>query len=323
MQQREGSNQWVAVVAVGAAAVAAAGFLSLWQAPLPSHRASAILGQHGTAAGHFVYLEDLDLDRHGNLYVVDRGTARVTVFDPTGRMLRSFGGRPQLQAPEGVAVDRRGNVLVGDAELHAVLKFAPGGELLWTAHGEGSQLLQSVGMIDVDDRDNVWVTDSGHHRIQVFDPTGRLMRSFGEPGSGPGQFRNPRCVHVDAATQSVYVTDYENDRVQKFDLEGRFVMAWHGPLGLDRPIGVTVHPLTGRVYVTEAGVGRVQVFEPDGRFVEAFGRSGTEPGAFRNLHGIVIDRRGTILVGDTGNSRIQVVWDHRLESAPLEEQEDS
>lgn len=312
MQQPKGSNQWLAVAAVCAIAAAVAGVVAPGPTAQDSHQVSAILGQHGTAPGSFVYLGDLDLDRDGNLYVVDRGTARVTVFDPTGRLLRSFGGRPQLQAPVGVAVDDEGNVLVGDSELHAVFKFAASGELLWTAHGEGSQLLSRVGLIDVDDRGNVWVTDSGHHRIQVFDRTGRFVRRFGEAGSGPGRFRNPRCVHVDTPTQSVYVTDYDNGRIQKFDLSGRFVTAWQGPLGLDRPIGVTVHPLTGRVYVTEAGVGRVQVFEPDGGFVESFGRSGSRSGAFCNLHGIVIDGSGTILVGDTGNSRIQVVQDRRL-----------
>ena len=82
---------------------------------------------------------------------------------------------------------------------------------------------------------NAWVTDSDHDRIQVFDPTGQFLFRFGERGTGPGQFRDPRCVHVDAATQRVYVTDYENGRVQKFDLTGRFVAAWCGPLGLDRP----------------------------------------------------------------------------------------
>jgi len=323
MQEAEGSNQALVVAAVCALAAVVAGVMTRPKSA-GSHRVSAILGEPGVA-GRFAYIEDLDLDSRGNLYVVDRGTAEVTVFDPTGRLVRSFGGRPQLQAPEGVAVDHAGNVLVGDAQLHAVFKFAPDGELLWTAHGEGSELLQGVGMIDVDADGNVWVADSGRNRIQVFDPTGQLVRRFGERGSGPGQFRNPRCVCVDTPTRSVYVTDYENGRVQKLELEGRFVTAWRGPLGLDRPIGVAVHPITGHIYVTEAGVGRVQVFEPDGRFVESFGRSGSEPGAFRNLHGIVIDQRGTILLGDTGNARIQVLRDRRAaaERARTDQREDS
>ena len=44
---------------------------------------------------------------------------------------------------------------------------------------------------------------------------GRLIGSWGEPGSGPGQFRVPHGIAVDVEGV-VYVADRENSRVQRF-----------------------------------------------------------------------------------------------------------
>lgn len=46
--------------------------------------------------------------------------------------------------------------------------------------------------------------------------------SFGSPGSGPGQFSNPRGISVDTRG-TVYVADTGNDRIQRFDADGRLL----------------------------------------------------------------------------------------------------
>jgi DNA-binding beta-propeller fold protein YncE len=320
MQHPGEARPWKAATAVCAAAAAVAAVATPWP-QATAYEVVAILGDPQAERGCFGYLDDVAVDRRGNLYVTDRRAGRVAVFDASGRAAGAFGGSTHLREPTGIAVDGEGNVLVGDSALHAILKFAPGGELLWTARGEGAQPLGSVGLIDVDDRGNVYVPDPDHHRIQVFDRNGELVRRFGRHGTGPGEFREPRGTHVDAATDSVYVADYRNARVQRFDLDGRFLAAWAGPDGLDRPIAVAVHPRTGQVYVAEAGRGCVQVFDAEGTFVESFGRSGAAPGEFRNLHGIAIDARGRIALADTGNGRVQVLRDRRRgePAAPSEE----
>jgi len=42
----------------------------------------------------------------------------------------------------------------------------------------------------------VYVTDSGAQRVQYFLPAGGFLGSFGSPGSGPGQFSDPRGIAV-------------------------------------------------------------------------------------------------------------------------------
>ena len=59
-------------------------------------------------------------------------------------------------------------------------------------------------------------------RIAKFDRNGRWVKSWGEPGQGPGQFKLPHGVVVDAQGQ-VYVADRANARIQVFDSDGKFL----------------------------------------------------------------------------------------------------
>ena len=79
-----------------------------------------------------------------------------------------------------------------------------------------------------DARGNVYVLDSGNHRVQVFDPDGELIRSFGEPGQGPGQLNEPQGMQVEA-DGAVWLADTGNRRIQPFDPNGEAL----DPIGLE------------------------------------------------------------------------------------------
>ena len=49
-------------------------------------------------------------------------------------------------------------------------------------------------------------------------------RAFGEPGSGPGQFNEPRGLAADSRG-NLYVADTKNSRIQVFDPNGQFLRA--------------------------------------------------------------------------------------------------
>ena len=49
---------------------------------------------------------------------------------------------------------------------------------------------------------------------------------FGEPGTGAGQFGNPRGVAVNESTGHPYVVDNQRNRIQQFDVFGNFVRTW-------------------------------------------------------------------------------------------------
>jgi DNA-binding beta-propeller fold protein YncE len=159
---------------------------------------------------------------------------------------------------------------------------------------------------------DLYVADGyGNARIHRFSADGRLLHSWGEPGGGPGQFRIPHGIAVGNGT--VYVTDRENSRVQLFDLEGNFVEEW---TDVARPCQVALDR-AGIVYVAELGFragmwpgtepphpratgGRVSLFRPDGTLLGRWGGGDnpTAPGDFFAPHGIWVDGRGDVYVGE-------------------------
>ena len=64
---------------------------------------------------------------------------------------------------------------------------------------------------------DIFVADGyGNARVHHFDGKGILLNSWGEVGTGPGQFHLPHGVALDAE-ENVIVCDRENDRLQFFD----------------------------------------------------------------------------------------------------------
>ena len=66
----------------------------------------------------------------------------------------------------------------------------------------------------------LYVADTHYQRVLVYDKEGRSVRSFGEFGTGPGQFIYPTDVAL-AADGRMFVSEYGgNDRVSIFSAEG-------------------------------------------------------------------------------------------------------
>ena len=131
---------------------------------------------------------------------------------------------------------------------------------------------------------------------------------WGAPGSGRGQFNEPRGVAVDRLG-AVYVADTANNRVQKFDSEGRFIASWgkagDGPGEFNQPQGVAADR-RGDIYVADTWNNRIQKFSPDGAPLLQWGSGiGGTPGEFYGPRGIAVDDSGNVYVTDTGNKRVQ------------------
>ena len=62
-------------------------------------------------------------------------------------------------------------------------------------------------------------------------PDGKLLKTWGEPGTDPGQFNIVHNIATDADGW-VYVADRENHRVQVFDGNGKYETQWNN---LHRP----------------------------------------------------------------------------------------
>lgn len=196
----------------------------------------------------------------------------------------------------------------------------------WARMPEG-RAWGSTSTLDVDRAGNVWVFErcganscaaSNLPPVLQFDTAGAFVRSF-----GAGLFVFPHSIHVDREG-NVWAADAalpestpgKGHTVVKFDREGKVLLtlgkpgvAGDGSDTFNRPSGVATAP-NGDVYVSDGHGGksnaRVMKFSKDGKFLLSWGKKGTGPGDFGELHGIAVDSTGRVFVADRGNSRVQI-----------------
>src|SRR5512141_2643329 len=132
----------------------------------------------------------------------------------------------QSSIPDGVAVDRQGNLFVADSGQDRIQKFDSEGHIIttWGSAGKGNGQFdcRDFCMLAVDAQGNVYVTDNDNARVQKFDNRGKFLTKWGSPGSSDGQFNGPFGVAVDGQS-NVYIGDVGNARVEKFDSDGKFL----------------------------------------------------------------------------------------------------
>jgi DNA-binding beta-propeller fold protein YncE len=267
--------------------------------------------------------DELAVDAHGNMYVTegfwgDGSGSRVLKLSPRGQLLATLAtngsGAGQFTGPLGAALDAKGNLYVADFFNDRIQKLSPTGKVLaaWGSTGSGPRHFRGPLGVALDTQGNVYVTDAGSkdgsfvdHRIQKFSPAGKELSSWGSLGSGPGQFRNPNGIALDAKG-NVYVTDSENQRIQKLSPTGQPLASWGtagtGPGQFRIPHGIAVDS-TGNMYVTDRVLNRIQKLSPTGQVLAVWSKqhydfSGNTP------FGIALDPRGNVYVADHEHSRI-------------------
>ena len=257
------------------------------------------------------------VDAKDNVYVFNRGTHPMVIFDSGGNILR-YWGEGIFTNPHGVTIGPDGAVYCVDAGDHTVRKFTSDGKLLMTL-GEKNQSASPMSgdpfnlptHLAVDQRNgDLYVSDGyGNARVHKYSPDGRHLLSWGESGTAEGQFN---VVHYLATDKEgwVYVADRENRRIQIFDSNGKYETQW-GNLSKAACVYVDqrVEPL---VYVGEYYAGiisnvlgtslgpRVTIFDTKGRVLARLGNQsyGDAPGRFYSPHGIAVDSRGDIYVAE-------------------------
>jgi aldose sugar dehydrogenase len=146
------------------------------------------------------------------------------------------------------------------------------------------------------------------HHIKKFDTNGKLNASWGEKGTGDGQFIHPHGIAVDSQG-NVFVADEERQDVQKFNSNGTYLKEWGSPgsdPGQFSPRIEDIHADSdGNIYVVDYGNNRIQKFTNDGKFITKWGSKGSGPGQFDGPLGVSSDSTGDVYVSDLRNNRIQ------------------
>ena len=275
-------------------------------------------------------VDGVAVDSQDRVYLMTRGDARVIVYERDGSFVASWG--------EGIFTPRTHGITIGPDDLvytvddgdHTVRKFTPEGKQLMmigipgvaSDTGYDGKSLQSITRggppfnrptnVAIAPGGDLYVADGyGNARVHRFTAEGKWIQSWGEPGTGPGQFNLPHGIRV-APDGRVLVADRENDRIQFFSPDGRYLDQWTHvqrptDISIDRDGLVHVSELWWRVGQTSFVhgpikhdlPGRVSVLDLLGNVLLRWTSADrSAPGNFIAPHALCTDSRGDLFVGE-------------------------
>jgi DNA-binding beta-propeller fold protein YncE len=239
----------------------------------------------------------------------------MVVLNKAGEYVESWGQGDYIR-PHGVTVDPEGNLFLADDLDHTIKKTDPYGNVIFTLGTpgepspwqEGGTFNRPTHVAIQPSTGDFFVSDGyGNSRIHKFDAGGNHIKSWGEPGTGPGQFSLPHNLTM-IGDDKVALCDRENFRVQVFTTSGEYVDQWH----FHRPIAIAAgRGQDTNLYVAEAGPPPVQkdvpglglyviVIDRDGNEVTRFGAGtqGEGPDQFMAPHGMDTDAEGNVYIAE-------------------------
>ena len=245
-------------------------------------------------------------DSQDRVYAFNRlPNPRILVLDPSGKLLNEWGAG-QFKHPHGIWISPEDELFLTDRDTHLVTRWTTGGKLLqsWGTPDQPGALGQPFNQPThayVTPDGDMFVSDGyGQHRVHRFGKDGKLEVSWGEKGTGPGQFALPHDVWVDPRGR-VVVCDRENQRIQFFNRDGAYLSEWND---LKAPMQVFVKD--DLMFLAEARQ-QISILTLDGEVLSRWGSQGPGPDQFTDSpHGIWVDSRGDIYISEvTGQDKFQ------------------
>lgn len=259
----------------------------------------------------------------------------VIEFDAQGNVVQAWGVPTQdisvyPRNPHGIFVDHNDFVWVGTYQHHRVQKFTRSGDLVLsigrfdeTAGSNDTSLLGGPAGIWVDPATNeVFVADGyRNRRVIVFNgETGAYLRHWGANGQPPVDggrggavptIQQFSTVHGITGSRDglIYVADRRGNRVQVFRQSGEFVAERAvAPATLASgsafvPV-LSVDPEQQWLYLADGTNHKVWILRrSDLEIMGEFGKGGHFLGQFLRPHGMSIDSKGNLYVGEASTGR--------------------
>jgi DNA-binding beta-propeller fold protein YncE len=275
--------------------------------------------------------------------------AQLFEFSPKGEFLREIGkGLYAWSEAHSVRIDKDDNIWAIDKGSDMVIKFNQAGRVIMTfgrrseAADEGAKpwehinpplpavdgLFRQPTDVTWDFEGNIYITDGYvNSRVAKYDKNGDWVKSWGDKGTGPGQFRLPHAIVADS-NNNIYVGDRTNRRVQVFDTEGRFLRMFtidvppdpgtravngNTPTGerlaevIGAPNSICITPGPNQVlFIGETTFpGRLFKVSLEGKVLGVIGRSGRQLKQFSGIHQLACPSENEVYAAETSNWRVQ------------------
>lgn len=262
----------------------------------------------------------------------------VLEFDPQGKLVQGWGDAATQDPsqfpknPHGIFVDHNGFVWVGSHAHHRVMKFTRAGKLVFTigefdkvAGSNDTTLLGGPAGIWVDPKTNEAFIADGYRnrRVVVVDgATGKYLRHWGAYGKAPDDTQkmanDPNVPNTQFSTVhgltgtndgKIYVADRRGNRIQVFDQKGTFLSEKSiAPLTRSSGSAFVLVPSQDAaqqfLYMADGTNHKVWILRrSDMEVIGEFGRGGRQAGQFLRPHGMSIDSRGNLYVGEASTGR--------------------
>ena len=310
---------------------------------------------------YFGEVSGVALNSKGHVFALSRGNTagpayaaaatQLLEFGPNGRFIREIGHNLYAWSfAHTVKVDRHDNVWVTDKGSDMVIKFTPDGrvDMVFGRKQEASDestgplkhpnpplpsedgRFRQVTDVTWDAADNAYISDGYiNSRVAKVDKNGNWLKSWGERGTGPGQFNTPHSIAADAK-DNIYVADRANRRIQVFDGEGNFQRQFT----IDVPVPPDARPAIGNIpneatiaagtfapgspwaicispgpnqvlYSSDAWPGRIYRLTLDGKLLGMLGQSGKQLKQFGWIHQMACPSENVLYVAELLNWRVQ------------------
>ncbi|MEQ1828022.1 MAG: peptidyl-alpha-hydroxyglycine alpha-amidating lyase family protein [Pirellula sp.] len=283
----------------------------------------------GKSAFAWKAMSSIAIDDQGLIWTVNRGEMPIQVYSADGKLVNQW-GKDHFLTPHQLVFGSDGHVWIADAHAHAVYKYTRAGERLLTIGIPGEpgdddrHLKMPTDMVE-GLKGEIIVSDGyRNNRVIVFDSQGKFIRKWGELGTKPGQFSLPHSIDRDSQGR-VYVADRNNSRVQVFTPDGKYLTEW---VNLCQPWTVRItdkdevyvcgtSPLQWQKEDVMVGIPPkdqiVMKLDTTGRVVSWWGfpkgpdlaDAGAKPGELAWVHGLAVDKKGNLYLGDIMGQRAQ------------------
>lgn len=300
-------------------------------------------------SGLFSAPTGIAIDANNNVYVADSSITKsliskitpngvVTTLAGNGNVNSPVDGQStsaSFRSPEGITVDKNGNVYVADTDNSLIRKITPSGYVTTVANnltqpwdntdGALAKFYKPAGVV-TDATGNVYISDTGTHRIRKLTTNGLISSFAGYTvrGNDDGigvvtRFSEPTGLAIDK-NGNIYVADKANHKIRKITPSGT-VSTFAGTTQGYADGNVTTSQFywpkdvaidaSGNVYVADSNNNRIRKITPTG-IVTTFagGIQGYNDGAnpkFSNPSGVATDKNGNVYVADSGNNKIRKI----------------